>query len=296
MLLLSKPFDALGDFKLKRIFSLLLILVVCIACFGAFCVMAHAESATAFDLVLSAPETVNLGDSFSVYVNVRNITAEHGICAVQFALYYDSELVSLDKASFDGGIVSSPVYVDNGVTLNRYEGILFDGGDGKAILYFVDRPEYNTKEFLCDGVQGVKSDDVLCFSVPFVVNNNASNGTRLDFEIKSDKTETVGTDPGDWDGLSFDREGKPAYSVSPFGVSARGSSVSVTVGGMKGDVNGDGWIDALDAAAILQYDVGIKDLDYSLLLAADVDGDGYVDSMDAAKILQYDAGIIESLG
>lgn len=280
---------------MKKVFSLLCVLLLCVSFYSNVYVSVEADSSTAFDLIVSAPETVNRGESFSVFVNVRNITAKHGICAVQFTLYYDGDLVTLDGEAFDGGVVSSPVYVENGVEHKRYEGILFDGGKGKAVLYFVDMAEYNTPEYMCDGVQGVKENDVLCFSVPFKVNSNVVNGAKIDFEIKSDKTETIGTDPGDWDGTSFDEDGKPVYSMPPFNVAAKGSSVSVTVGGMKGDVNGDGVIDSLDAATILQYDVGIKDLDFTLLVAADVDGDGFVDSMDAAKILQYDAGIVDSL-
>lgn len=63
---------------------------------------------------------------------------------------------------------------------------------------------------------------------------------------------------------------------------------------LLGDVNGDGWVDSLDAALILQYDAGIKeDLSDSALKAADVNGDDWVDSIDASMILRYDAGIIE---
>lgn len=280
---------------MRRVVGLLFVIVFCFATsMNAFLCVA-ADASTDFDLVIFAPETVNNGVSFSVFVKVRNITAKHGVSAVQFALYYDSEAVQLDTESFDGGVVSSPVYVENGTEYNRYEGILFGESEGKAVLYFVDRPEYNTAEYGCDGAQGVKSDDVLCFAVPFVVKEAVGNGAKISFEIKNDKSETLGTDPGDWDGKSYDSAGRAVYTVAPFSIAGKGSTVSVTVGGMKGDVNGDGAVDAMDAAAILQYDVGIKDLDYILLLAADVDGDGYVDSMDAAKILQYDAGIIENI-
>ncbi len=65
--------------------------------------------------------------------------------------------------------------------------------------------------------------------------------------------------------------------------------------GTKGDVNGDGYVDNLDAAAILKYDAGLSDLMDKQLASADVNDDGYVDNLDAAKILKYDAGIIDSL-
>ena len=62
---------------------------------------------------------------------------------------------------------------------------------------------------------------------------------------------------------------------------------------LKGDVNGDGYVDNLDAAMILKYDAGI--LDSINEATADVNGDGYADNLDAAKILKYDAGIIDEL-
>lgn len=59
-----------------------------------------------------------------------------------------------------------------------------------------------------------------------------------------------------------------------------------------GDVNGDGYVDNLDAAMILKYDAGIIDLDPTELAAADVNSDGYADNLDAATILKYDVGLI----
>ena len=64
---------------------------------------------------------------------------------------------------------------------------------------------------------------------------------------------------------------------------------------LRGDVNGDGEVDSLDAAAILKYDVGAITLSSTALEAADVNDDGEVDSLDAAKILKYDVGAIPSL-
>lgn len=64
--------------------------------------------------------------------------------------------------------------------------------------------------------------------------------------------------------------------------------------GSLGDVNGDGYIDNIDAVMILKYDVGIEGLTEGELADADVNGDGYADNIDASMILKYDAGIIDS--
>lgn len=61
-----------------------------------------------------------------------------------------------------------------------------------------------------------------------------------------------------------------------------------------GDLNGDGFADSLDAAAILKYDAGISSFDEQQLVSGDVNFDGSVDSLDAAKVLKYDVGLIDS--
>ena len=62
-----------------------------------------------------------------------------------------------------------------------------------------------------------------------------------------------------------------------------------------GDVNGNGYIDNIDATVILMYDAGIIDLDSAQKAVADVNGDGNFDNLDATMILKYDAGIIDEL-
>lgn len=58
---------------------------------------------------------------------------------------------------------------------------------------------------------------------------------------------------------------------------------------VKGDVNGDGLVDNIDAAQILRYDAGIIDLPKDRLAVADYNGDGFVDNMDALQILKDDS-------
>ncbi|MBQ7047963.1 MAG: dockerin type I repeat-containing protein [Clostridia bacterium] len=59
-----------------------------------------------------------------------------------------------------------------------------------------------------------------------------------------------------------------------------------------GDVNGDGFVDSLDAAWILKQDVMRNaELTEAQAEAGDVNMDGFVDSLDAAWVLKLDAGI-----
>jgi hypothetical protein len=59
-----------------------------------------------------------------------------------------------------------------------------------------------------------------------------------------------------------------------------------------GDANGDGYVDAYDAALILKYSVGIITEDQLNLAALDVDGDTYVDAYDATLIQKHSVGSI----
>jgi hypothetical protein len=68
--------------------------------------------------------------------------------------------------------------------------------------------------------------------------------------------------------------------------------VSITVGAAAGDANGDGPVDPLDAALILQLNAGLLK---ELPGAPDANGDGRVDSVDAALVLQVVAGLLDEL-
>ena len=60
-----------------------------------------------------------------------------------------------------------------------------------------------------------------------------------------------------------------------------------------GDVNGDGDVDSLDAALILQADAGLANLAGEQLISADINADGTADALDAAYILKLDACLIK---
>ena len=60
-----------------------------------------------------------------------------------------------------------------------------------------------------------------------------------------------------------------------------------------GDVDGNGEVQAYDAALTLQYSAELIEFEDWQLIAADVDGNGEVQAYDAALILQYSAGLID---
>ena len=69
-------------------------------------------------------------------------------------------------------------------------------------------------------------------------------------------------------------------------------TIELTIGGgLLGDVDCNGTIEAADAQMILDYEAQL--LDKALILTvSDVGGDGVIDSNDAVLILQYAAGKI----
>jgi len=63
-----------------------------------------------------------------------------------------------------------------------------------------------------------------------------------------------------------------------------------------GDVNGDGHVDSVDAALILQAEAGLIDLeDLAFPNNGDVNQDDVVNSIDSQLILQFEAAQIPSL-
>jgi len=72
-----------------------------------------------------------------------------------------------------------------------------------------------------------------------------------------------------------------------------GTTLTITSGGMMGDVNGSGAVDIVDALQIAQYYVGLSVTINTAV--ADVNCDGSVDIVDALRIAQYYVGLVASL-
>jgi len=71
------------------------------------------------------------------------------------------------------------------------------------------------------------------------------------------------------------------------------TTTSSTGGGTRGDVNGSGAIDVIDALLIAQYYVGLNPANFNAGLA-DMDCSGSIDIIDALLIAQYYVGLISN--
>ena len=86
----------------------------------------------------------------------------------------------------------------------------------------------------------------------------------------------------------------PTETAAPLPTSTPVATPTSTSPGLLGAVNGDGFINAIDAALVLQFSAGLlpalPGFDRS-----DVNNDGSVNSIDAALILQFTAGLLAGL-
>ncbi len=84
-------------------------------------------------------------------------------------------------------------------------------------------------------------------------------------------------------------EGENDYVSSDIFYVSEKAAVSV----LYGDVNGDGFVNNIDAMLVLQFAVGLIDETKIDVSAADVNGDGNANNIDAMLILQFAVGLID---
>lgn len=87
---------------------------------------------------------------------------------------------------------------------------------------------------------------------------------------------------------------EPSATATSVPTSTSVPAPTSTPPGLRGDVNGDGNINAIDAALVLQFSAGLLPALPSFD-RADVNGDGSVNAIDAALILQFSAGLLTTL-
>ncbi len=86
----------------------------------------------------------------------------------------------------------------------------------------------------------------------------------------------------------------PSETAAPVPTSTAMPAPTSTPPGLLGDVNGDGLINAIDAALVLQFSAGLLPALPSFD-RSDVNLDGSVNAIDAALILQVTAGLLAGL-
>lgn len=86
----------------------------------------------------------------------------------------------------------------------------------------------------------------------------------------------------------------PTETETPVPTNTAVPGPTSTPPGLRGDVNGDGRIDPIDAALVLQFTAGMLPA-LPIFERGDVNGDGTINAIDAALILQFTAGLLTTL-
>lgn len=87
------------------------------------------------------------------------------------------------------------------------------------------------------------------------------------------------------------KKGKATLTLYRSNTDASATAVCSVEVREKGDFNGDGSVDNLDAANILKYDAGLVEMKQNIADGCDFNGDGATDNLDATLILRHDAGL-----
>lgn len=244
------------------------------------------------------------GDTVTVQISALN---NPGIASVKFLMEYDTQKLELTKIVYNnnwGGMFQQPQTMNSPVTLTWFDGT----GD-----YTVKDSVFATLTFaVLEGVSG-DADITLTYDPEDVYNITETN---VYFDVENGKvqvgepehTHTVVTDPSvdptcTEPGLS---EGKhcsvcnetlekqkviPALGHSfTEGKCVRCGAVEGT-GVTRGDADGNGEVNYLDAMEALRCAVGLTTLDETAYAACDVDNDNTVTYLDAMMILRFAVGL-----
>lgn len=220
---------------------------------GVMSVSAFAgEAAASGTMTLAAPtESVKVADTFDVVVE---ISADQ-VMLLDFVFDYPADAMELQSVVLADGVPGA-FTVNNG---DRYMWLGCWTSEGE--LDFDNLKFDLSGAFLTLTFKALKAADDAVITVS--VDGGSYNETEYRINIDA-KTATVDIE------AAAEPE-KPEIIL--------------------GDANGDGFADSMDSALLLQYEVGMVDLDETAYLAGDVNGDGWPDSMDAALILQYEVGM-----
>lgn len=126
-------------------------------------------------------------------------------------------------------------------------------------------------------------------SLTFDVNNWSRSITSKDFVWKSNNTDIVKIENNK---LVLLKQGKATVTTDFLGETI---TLNVAVTAQKGDTNSDGKIDSTDALNVLQYAVGLINIEKINQSLYDVDENGSINSSDALLILQYSINLIPTL-
>ncbi len=231
-------------------------------------------------------ETVNAGESFSIDISLSNIQPS-GINACEFALEYDSSIISIDK-------VEKGTVADTGAESK-------DSTSVDVPIFDSAKSENNVNVIWTTGADSdywIKDSGVFC-TISGKVSSSASEGDVSEIKIVPIVRDSIPNSGKTNDKVVFsyiDDDSKAYYDYTV-------SNGSVTVGKSEtkkiwGDATNDGVVDIADVVATASYvgDPLTNTISEQGMSNADVhDTGGGINANDVLAIQQYLAKIIKSL-
>ncbi|MDD7184168.1 MAG: dockerin type I domain-containing protein [Ruminococcus sp.] len=279
--------------KLKKMASGLVSVLV-LSC-SALSVMS-ASGAEGTVKISASQETAFAGGQFTVEVSLSDIP-ETGIQGADFAVAYDSSIVSIDKVEIGSLAQTGADEVDNIPELPAFMSSI--SKEKSAVLVSFAVADSDSKYYM----QG----EGVMFTITGTVLENAPDGSVAEFNIVPNPRKINGSGTAEdnnkiW--LGYDADTNPDDDVTNYiyyDSSVSNGSVTVSGGasdGLRGDANLDGSVDIADVVAIASYvsDSVQNPLKSQGMINADVQGEGNgINANDALAVQQYLANIITVL-
>ena len=279
--------------KLKKMASGLVSVLV-LSC-SALSVMS-ASGAEGTVKISASQETAFAGGQFTVEVSLSDIP-ETGIQGADFAVAYDSSIVSIDKVEIGSLAQTGADEVDNIPELPAFMSSI--SKEKSAVLVSFAVADSDSKYYM----QG----EGVMFTITGTVLENAPDGSVAEFNIVPNPRKINGSGTAEdnnkiW--LGYDADTNPDDDVTNYiyyDSSVSNGSVTVSGGasdGLRGDANLDGSVDIADVVAIASYvsDSVQNPLKSQGMINSDVQcEENGMNANDALAVQQYLANIITVL-
>lgn len=214
-------------------------------------VVANATSTVKQSVYLKT-EKVENNDNTVTYTFTLDASKCDGVAAMEFIV----ETTGLTYAK--------EYYPDGAKLKSVFQPENFNGGGNKPLGFYPD-----TNKFLAFGGSAAEGR-ILKGEVKVVALTYNINASNYDLKVTSFKA---------------------CYNGDQAALESSRYNCVIGDGVLKGDVNGDGKINAIDALWVRQSSAGVRVLTEQQKAAADVNGDGKINAIDALWITQKSAGV-----
>lgn len=242
-------------------FVVLLLAVLVLAAAVPFSSVSAEDNA--FTVTVTADkDEVSCGNTVTFTVLVSDIKAEGGLLSVDIPFRFDTKVFEL--------VGKAPIYPSEWTVPMDFS--------------------YTTDKNGLLWLRSLNDDEVFSFNG---CDTDGKIGFRVLLKAKANATLGNTTVTINGDGV-FEVISGTAADGNCTEVGGKGAPLTVNVVAfdkLMGDINGDEYVDNLDASNILRYDAGIIDLPADKQEIGDMNGDGLLDNLDATMILKIDAGL-----